>query len=101
MTARNALHHPFLAPNEGEEPSDLDMDDDAYVPHPYGEGACGHLHHIDDVTGEPSVRVDYEDGTCEVHIIERGEGIAIGRRPCEFHEYVMDQEEVETEDTMF
>ncbi|KAI0045114.1 kinase-like protein [Auriscalpium vulgare] len=76
-TPREALSHPFL--NDG--------DDDDYFPHPFGEGVCGHLHFVDDVTEELCVRVPGEDDDEEmvVHKIMAGEGTAIGNEPCEFH----------------
>ncbi len=50
ITPRDALNHPFL-----RDPSE--PDDDEMFPHPYGEGVCGHLHFMDEVTEEPCVRV--------------------------------------------
>ncbi|KDQ64112.1 hypothetical protein JAAARDRAFT_187487 [Jaapia argillacea MUCL 33604] len=87
LTARGALYHPFLAPPEGE------LQDDEFFPHPFGEGVCGQLHFMDEVTEEPCVRVfcgrgkvGEEDMTrMEVRRLVAGEGVAIGRMPCEFH----------------
>lgn len=85
--------------------------DDAFVPHPFGEGVCKEYHFIDEVTGQPGVIVRQpkclcgcagNDGTCsdggdgrrcdgagEVEhvrkLVAAGEGIAIGERACEFH----------------
>jgi len=82
MTPREALYHPFLAdPSEPE--------DDEFFPHPFGEGICGVWHHLDEVTEEPCVRMNLdaeEDGGVEVRRVMAGEGIAIGRWPCEFHQ---------------
>jgi len=85
MTPRDALYHPFLAdPSEPE--------DDEFFPHPFGEGVCGDWHHLDEVTEEACVRVNVGvngdgdgEGGGEVRRVMAGEGIAIGRWPCEFH----------------
>lgn len=76
ITPRGALYHPFLA----EEP-----EDDEHFPHPFGEGICGDWHFIDDVTEEPCVKVSLDAGDAEVKRLVAGQGIAIGRYPCEFH----------------
>jgi cell division control protein 7 len=81
-------------------------DDDEYVPHPYdgGQGRCREYHFRDEVTDIESVRmimkcecddcreeaehgeVDEHEGYYEeVRELVAGEGIAIGRNPCEFH----------------
>ncbi|KAL0949211.1 hypothetical protein HGRIS_009290 [Hohenbuehelia grisea] len=88
ITPREALYHPFLA--DPSEPGD-----DDFFPHPFGEGVCGRLHFRDDVTEEPFVRVtsgtelkdlnDLELQDMEVIPLNAGEGIAIGNKPCEFH----------------
>lgn len=81
MTPRDALYHPFLAdPSEPE--------DDEFFPHPFGEGVCGDWHLIDEVTEEPCVKINFDldgEGAGEVRKVAAGEGIAIGRWPCEFH----------------
>ena len=66
--------------------------DDEFVPHPFGEGVCKEWHFRDDVTEQPYVKVKImaEDETREGRREETltlvaGEGIAIGRQPCEFH----------------
>ncbi|KAK2465904.1 hypothetical protein APHAL10511_001545 [Amanita phalloides] len=63
--------------------------DDEFVPHPFGEGVCREWHFRDDVTEEPYVKVmvECEDGERreEMLTLAAGEGIAIGRQPCEFH----------------
>jgi cell division control protein 7 len=82
LTPRSALFHPFLAPADGEN------DDDAYFPHPFGEGVCGSLHFRDEVTDDPCVRVRVRRGgkwVQEVRTLLAGEGIAVGNMPCEFH----------------
>ena len=86
ITPRDALYHRFLAP----DPSESEHDDDEFFPHPFGEGVCGDLHHLDEVTEEMCVRVgvsfgEGEEGGGEVRRVMAGEGIAIGRWPCEFH----------------
>jgi cell division control protein 7 len=78
-TPQDALKHPFLS----EE--DEGIDDDDYFPHPFGGGVCGEWHFLDDATDEPCVRIKLQDGTMSVRKLMAGEGLAIGRRPCEFH----------------
>ena len=78
MTPRDALYHPFLV-----EP--LEPEDDEFFPHPLGQGVCGDQHFIDEVTEDHRVRIVFEDNTTEVRRISFGEGIAIGKWPCEFH----------------
>lgn len=92
ITPKRALAHPFLAGKPDEE--DALPDDDEFVPHEFGEGVCGKLHFRDEVTDEMCVRVKVrcECGECEgvereeVRTLKPGEGVAIGRQPCEFHE---------------
>lgn len=80
ITPRRALAHPFL--REPDTP-----DDDEFFPHPFGDGVCGHLHFVDDVTDDLCVRVRVP-GEEEMQVIRlaSGEGIAIGSQPCEFHQ---------------
>jgi cell division control protein 7 len=81
ITPRDALYHPFLA--DPAEP-----EDDEFFPHPFGEGVCGDWHHLDEVTEEPCVKINFDvdgAGEGEVRRVMAGEGIAIGRWPCEFH----------------
>ncbi|KAI0337903.1 kinase-like protein [Trametopsis cervina] len=89
ITPKEALSHPFL--KDAEDP-----DDDEFVPHRFGEGVCGSLHFLDEVTEEPCIRVykvrkGSEGGVLEqehemeVRRLVSGEGVAIGRMPCEFH----------------
>lgn len=61
--------------------------DDEFVPHPFGEGACREWHFRDDVTEQPYVKVavEGEERREETLTLVAGEGIAIGRQPCEFH----------------
>jgi cell division control protein 7 len=75
-TPRQALAHEFLAV-AGE-------DDDEYFPHPFGGGVCGTWHWIDE-TEVPCVSRDVGGGRREVLRLVAGEGIAIGREPCEYH----------------
>ena len=77
ITPRDALYHPFLA-----DPSEVE--DDELFPHPFGEGLCQTYHFIDEVTEEPCVIVNV-DGHERVRRLAAGEGIAIGKNPCEFH----------------
>jgi cell division control protein 7 len=88
MTPRGALYHPFLAsPNE--------LEDDEFFPHPFGKGICGQWHFKDDVTEEERVKIrvfgeeqlgdNANEERYEVRTVLAGEGIAIGRQPCEFH----------------
>ncbi|KAI8982741.1 kinase-like protein [Trametes punicea] len=78
MTPRAALYHPFLREPDAPE-------DDEFVPHPFGDGVCGHLHFIDEEE-ELCVKVPVEGKEdLAVRRVAAGEGIAIGREPCEFH----------------
>ena len=103
ITARDALYHPFLAevpPSGNTESSgsssltgsnhaeDTELGDDAFFPHPIGEGRCGEYHFLDEVTEEHSVRIIGPGGTEEVRVVQAGEGIPIGNRPCEFHVFM-------------
>lgn len=68
-------------------------EDDEYVPHAFGaeESVCQEWHFKDEVTDVPCVKVVTKCGCgCdeefeEVRTLVAGEGIAIGRQPCEFH----------------
>lgn len=97
---RDALYHAFLLPTSSvpsvASPSSSsidDADDDAFFPHPFLEGVCRQAHHIDPVTDQACVNVKMKvptsDGGVEEVVVMRhvaaGEGIAIGRDPCEFH----------------
>ena len=93
ITARDALYHPFLTGNasstyssssEATSSSETDLGDDAFFPHPVGEGRCGHYHWVDEVTEEHRVRIPTPHGDL-VRLLESGEGIPIGTQPCEFH----------------
>ncbi|KAF8646093.1 hypothetical protein AX16_007393 [Volvariella volvacea WC 439] len=59
ITPREALYHPFLAEPAGEDDDDALIEDDEFVPHPFGQGACGEMHFHDEVTGGPCVRVSH------------------------------------------
>lgn len=97
-TAREALYHPFLAPDE-EEVSQArvlagvekgasfnPLDEDECFPHPPGEGVCAKYHEQDLDTGDWKVFIGLtEDGEYDWQTIEAGEGQAIGSKPCEFH----------------
>ncbi|KAH9899485.1 kinase-like protein [Cubamyces lactineus] len=78
MTPRKALYHPFL-----REPDAVE--DDEFAPAPFGDGICGDLHFIDDEDELcVKVRVEGRDDWV-VRRVQAGEGIAIGKQPCEFH----------------
>jgi cell division control protein 7 len=79
ITPQQALYHPFLH-ESGDEKGD-----DAFFPHPFGEGVCGEWHFVDPVTEEFRVRIRTEDGSTSVIPVMAGEGMAIGDEPCEFH----------------
>ncbi|KAF8213218.1 kinase-like protein [Mycena galopus ATCC 62051] len=83
-TPQKALEHEFL--RESDEPADEEL-----FPHPFGQGVCHKFHCVDPVTEEPGIKV-YEpprSGQTERRLLMRqlepGQGIAIGRQPCEFH----------------
>jgi len=90
ITPRQALAHPFLRGEEGY--FDEAADDDEFVPHRPGEGVCGQWHFVDGVTDAQCVKVPVQCGCgCgemyeEVQMLEAGQGMAIGRQPCEFHQ---------------
>ncbi|OCH94542.1 kinase-like protein [Obba rivulosa] len=77
LTPREALAHPFL--REPDAPADAD---DAFAPHPFGEGICAHWHLETEDGQYVRVRVN---GVEMERRVAAGEGIAIGRQPCEFH----------------
>ncbi|KAF8897933.1 kinase-like domain-containing protein [Infundibulicybe gibba] len=64
--------------------SALDLDDE-FVPHPFGQGVCADWHFRDPVTEDPCVKATV-DRYEEVRTLVAGEGMAIGRQPCEFHQ---------------
>ncbi|KAI0650374.1 kinase-like protein [Trametes meyenii] len=83
MTPRTALYHPFL--REPDAPGD-----DEFVPHPFGDGACGEFHFIDEADDLcVRVRIQGRDDFV-VRKVQAGEGIAIGRQPCEFHRSIVE-----------
>ncbi len=88
ITPRQALYHPFL--HEGGEEV---KGDDAFFPHPFGEGVCGEWHIVDPVTEEFRVRIRTEDEETTVIPVLSGEGMAIGDEPCEFHQGDMFKED--------
>ncbi|KAG1768655.1 kinase-like protein [Suillus occidentalis] len=77
ITPRGALYHPFLA--DPSEPEDDDL-----FPHPFGDGVCGKWHYVDEGTDEQCVII-LDEGEQKGRRVMSGEGIAIGRWPCEFH----------------
>ena len=90
ITARGALYHPFLAPNEEEragQPTNdiMEKDDDELFPHPPGQGVCADLHWRDQETGA-WMAVDLEG---KERVLQAGEGQAIGYMGCELHPYVV------------
>ena len=79
ITPRKALYHPFL--HDPDDPGD-----DEFYPHPFGLGICRKHHFRDSVTEELSVEVKVPGcDKMERRCVQAGEGIAIGREPCEFH----------------
>lgn len=86
ITARDALYHPFLVePGEG---------DDAFFPHPIGEGLCGQYHFRDEVTEEHYVQIVGLNGI-ERRGLHAGQGVPIGDQPCEYHQDLDDLREQE------
>ncbi|KAH0588113.1 hypothetical protein H2248_006833 [Termitomyces sp. 'cryptogamus'] len=91
ITPRQALAHAFLRGEEGD--FDEAADDDEFVPHLFGEGVCGQWHFYDE-TESPAVKVQVRcectegcgDLVEEIVLVEAGQGLAIGRQPCEFHQ---------------
>jgi cell division control protein 7 len=89
ITARGALYHPFLAPDDEErvgQPTNgiMERDDDELFPHPPGQGVCADLHWRDQETGT-WMAVDLER---KERVLQAGEGQAIGYMGCELHPYV-------------
>jgi cell division control protein 7 len=96
ITARGALYHPFLVPDEEERAGQptkgiMEKADDELFPHPPGRGVCSDHHWQDQETGV-WMAVDVE-GT--ERVLRAGEGQAIGYMGCELHPYVgcMEDEE--------
>ncbi|KAJ3851959.1 kinase-like protein [Lentinula lateritia] len=85
LTPRSALYHPFLHYLDEE----VEPEDDEFFPHPFGEGVCRKWHARDEV-GAP-----YVWRKKVWHSLTSGEGIAIGKQPCEFHKigYELDMPE--------
>lgn len=77
LTPQRALAHPFL--KVPDEP-----DDDEFAPHPKAQGVCLRYHFIDEV-GDHCIKVKNANGKVVVRRLEAGEGMCIGRQPCEFH----------------
>ncbi|KIL70478.1 hypothetical protein M378DRAFT_183937 [Amanita muscaria Koide BX008] len=91
--------------DEGDETGEAGgrAGDDEFFPHPFGEGVCGEWH-FQDASEEPCVSMVQMVGECECGRCERdggekkgyeerlrlvaGQGIAIGREPCEFHAWI-------------
>jgi len=92
ITPKRALAHSFLAGKPDED--DALPDDDEFVPHEFGKGPCAKWHFKDDVTEKMCVKVKVKCDCGECEGVEReelrtvmpGEGICIGREPCEFHQ---------------
>ncbi|KAG2115904.1 kinase-like protein [Suillus discolor] len=84
ITPRGALYHPFLA--DPSEPEDDDL-----FPHPFGDGVCGKWHYVDERTDEQYVII-LDDEEQKGRRVISGEGIAIGRWPCEFHRHACYEE---------
>ena len=99
ITARGALYHPFLSPDEEErmgQPTKgvMEQEDDLFFPHPPGQGVCADLHWRDQETGA-WMAVDLER---KERVLQAGEGQAIGYMGCELHPYVGCTEEEEVTD---
>ncbi|KAJ7169725.1 kinase-like protein [Mycena filopes] len=83
-TPKDALAHAFLL--DPDEPADDEM-----FPHPFGKGICAKYHFTDGVTEERCMWVYEPPNTTgksrglKRKLVAPGEGIAIGRQPCEFH----------------
>ena len=88
LTPRQALYHAFLHEPAGES-GEGGGDDDDFYPHPYGHGVCGEWHEWDEDAEEMIVRVKVTNAEGQEEWVRRvvapGEGLAIGRQPCEFH----------------
>ncbi|KAF7339608.1 Kinase-like protein [Mycena sanguinolenta] len=83
-TPKQALEHEFL--RESDEPADSEM-----FPHPFGEGICKAYHFVDRAAEEHHVQVfkPHNSGQTQRPVTRQlapGQGIAIGRQPCEFHQ---------------
>ncbi|KAI3611739.1 dbf4-dependent protein kinase hsk1 [Moniliophthora roreri] len=86
--------------NSTSSDEETELSDDEFVPHPFGKGVCANYHFRDAVTEEPCVQVyaDEDDTNAggnrkvplnrkmEVVRLVSGEGVAIGKQPCEYHE---------------
>lgn len=81
LTPRKALYHPFIY--DPDEP-----EDDEVCPNSFTEGICGAYHFYDEKTDEPCVTVFGKNGEARVKKLESGEGICIGKQPCEFHRHL-------------
>ncbi|KAJ3806815.1 kinase-like protein [Lentinula aff. lateritia] len=120
LTPRSALYHPFLHCSSNrrqreadpmvDEDTDMEFgvdedldeevepEDDEFFPHPFGEGVCRKWHARDEV-GAPYVCIyaqdDFNRRKKVWHSLTSGEGIAIGKQPCEFHKicYELDMPE--------
>jgi cell division control protein 7 len=75
-TPKQALDHVWLREEE---------DDDEFVPHLPSKGICARFHMLDEC-GQHMVYL--EDNS--IRSLVAGEGIAIGRNPCEFHVNMVD-----------
>ena len=82
ITPRKSLYHAFLY--DPDEP-----EDDEVYPHPFLEGVCGEHHFYDD-QDDPCVNTYTSDGKWKMKKLVPGEGIAIGRQPCEFHRNIFE-----------
>lgn len=106
ITARDALYHPFLAESEACAPDDdvqtsdtARLGDDAFFPHPPGEGLCAKYHEADIYLTEHRVSIPRPgaNGQTEVRVVQAGEGLAIGFRACEFHAHLEEFRDEEAE----
>ncbi|KAG6919762.1 hypothetical protein DXG01_001598 [Tephrocybe rancida] len=94
ITPKEALAHPFLRGEEGD--FDEAANDDEFTPHVFGEPGsdCAQWHYVNDL-GDHIVQVQImcgcgEPGCDDFEMdeiqVEPGQGLAIGRQPCEFHQ---------------
>ena len=80
LTPNRALHHRFLRESAPGVPEEADV-----VPHAPGHGACGSLHFQNESKEHCAhVKVPGREGWV-VKRLRPGEGVPIGKEPCELH----------------
>ncbi|KAJ3777383.1 kinase-like protein [Lentinula raphanica] len=99
LTPRSALYHPFLYPIGTHLDEEVEPEDDEFFPHPFGEGVCRRWHFRDEDEDDDDTAF-FRRGAKKRRTVYRsltsGEGIAIGRQPCEFHRVGYELEMPET-----